>query len=95
MIPSMPCSSADSGGPGRPALLVLSLVVLTLLCRQAGLQAGGDSKPFPVQFRNVTRQAGLTFQHNNGAFGKSTSPKPWDREPPSWTTTTTTGRTFC
>ena len=75
MIPSMPDSSADGGGPGRPALLVLSLLVLALLCRQGGLQAGGDSKPFPVQFRNVTSEAGLTFKHNNGAFGKKYLPE--------------------
>ena len=75
MIPNTPCSSTDGGGPGRPALLILSMVVLTLLCRPVGLQAGGDSKPFPVQFRDVTRQAGLTFQHNNGAFGKKYLPE--------------------
>lgn len=75
MIPSMPCCSADGGGPGRPALLILSLLVLTLLCGDGGLQAGGDSKPFPVQFQNVTRQAGLSFEHNNGAFGKKYLPE--------------------
>ena len=75
MIPNTPCSSTDGGGPGRPALLILSMVVLTLLCRLVGLQAGGDSKPFPVQFRDVTRQAGLSFQHNNGAFGKKYLPE--------------------
>ena len=75
MIPSMPGNSAEGGGPGRPALLVLSLLVLTLLCRQAGLQAGGDSKPFPVQFLNATHEAGLAFEHNNGAFGKKYLPE--------------------
>ena len=75
MIPSMPCGSAEGGGPGRPALLVLSLLVLALLCRQVGLQAGGNSKPFPVQFRNVTQEAGLSFEHNNGAFGKKYLPE--------------------
>ncbi len=75
MIPSTPRSNADGGGPRRYALFVLSLLVLTLVCRQGGLQAGGDSNPFPVQFRNVTREAGLTFQHNNGAFGKKYLPE--------------------
>ena len=75
MIRSMPDSSADGGGLRRPALLVLSLLALTLLCRQGELQAGGDSQPFPVQFQNVTLQAGLTFKHNNGAFGKKYLPE--------------------
>ena len=75
MIPSMPCGSAEGGGPGRPALLVLSLLVLALLCRQVGLQAGGNSKPFPVQFLNATLEAGLAFEHNNGAFGKKYLPE--------------------
>ena len=75
MIPSMPGRSADGGGPGRPALLVLSLLVLTLLCRQVGLQAGGDSKPFPVQFLNATLEAGLAFEHNNGALGEKYLPE--------------------
>ena len=75
MIPYMSCGSAEGGGPGRPALLVLSLLLLTLLCRQGALQAGGDSKPFPVQFRNVTQKAGLSFEHNNGAFGKKYLPE--------------------
>ena len=39
------------------------------------MQAGGDSKPFPVQFRDVTGQAGLTFKHNNGALGKKYLPE--------------------
>jgi len=75
MIPSMPCGSAEGGGPGRPALLVLSLLVLALLCRQVGLQAGGNSKPFPVEFLNATLEAGLAFEHNNGAFGKKYLPE--------------------
>ena len=75
MILSMPCSCADGGGLRRPALLILSLLVVALLGRQVGLQAGGDSKSFPVQFRNVTRQAGLSFKHNNGSFGKKYLPE--------------------
>ncbi len=75
MIPSMPCRCADRGGPRRPVLHMLSLLALTLLCRQGGLEAGGGSEPFPVQFQNVTRQAGLSFEHNNGAFGKKYLPE--------------------
>ncbi|MCY3759304.1 MAG: CRTAC1 family protein [Acidobacteria bacterium] len=75
MIPSKPCNRADGGGPRGPALLILSLLVLTLLCGDGRLRAGGDSEPFPVQFENVTRQAGLSFQHNNGAFGKKYLPE--------------------
>ena len=75
MILSMPGSSADGGGPRGSALLVLSLLMLTLICRQGELQAGGDSKSFPVQFQNVTLQAGLTFKHNNGAFSRKYLPE--------------------
>ena len=75
MIPSMPCISADRRRRRRPALLGLSLAVLALFSRPGGLQAGSDSQPFPVQFENVTRQAGLTFKHNNGAFGKKYLPE--------------------
>ena len=75
MIPSMPCISADRRRRRRPALLGLSLAVLALFSRPGGLQAGSDSQPFPVQFENVTRQAGLTFEHNNGALGKKYLPE--------------------
>ena len=75
MIPFKPCSSAEGGGPRRLALPVLSLLALALLCRQGGLEASGDSKLFPVQFQNVTRKAGLSFEHNNGAFGKKYLPE--------------------
>lgn len=75
MIPSMPGRSVDSGGPGRLVLVVLSAVVLTLFSRSGGLQAGDNSKPFPLQFRNVTLEAGLTFKHNNGAFGEKYLPE--------------------
>jgi hypothetical protein len=32
-------------------------------------------KPFPVQFVDITRQAGIRFTHNNGAFGKKYLPE--------------------
>jgi len=30
---------------------------------------------FPVQFQDITRQAGILFRHNNGAFGKKYLPE--------------------
>jgi len=34
-----------------------------------------QANAFPVQFRDVTRQAGILFQHNNGGFGKKYLPE--------------------
>lgn len=65
MNSSMPGRKSAAVATGLLTLTVLSLLVLTLFSRQERLQASDDSKPFPVQFRNVTREAGLTFQHNN------------------------------
>ncbi len=33
------------------------------------------AKAFPVQFVDITRQAGISFQHNTGAFGKKYLPE--------------------
>ncbi|MEW5975620.1 MAG: CRTAC1 family protein [Acidobacteriota bacterium] len=33
------------------------------------------TKPFRVQFSDITRQAGVTFKHNTGAFGKKYLPE--------------------
>lgn len=58
---------------GHPAVLALALGVL--LWGLSGCRTGTDSsdKPapaaVPVQFTDITHQAGLKFTHNNGAFG--------------------------
>ena len=67
--------SAVGRTSGRPALLAPFLAALMLFSWQGGLLAGDGSKPFPVQFRDVTGQAGLSFEHNNGAFGKKYLPE--------------------
>jgi hypothetical protein len=61
-----------------------------LLCLLTFVGCKGDSKntdpppsaptqqqanPFSVQFVNITKQAGITFTHNNGAFGKKYLPE--------------------
>jgi len=33
------------------------------------------TRTFPIQFQDITRQAGIRFQHNNGAFGKKYLPE--------------------
>lgn len=48
---------------GRPWPLVLLLLAVT------GLRAS-NQRGSPIEFRDVTRTAGLNFVHNNGAFGK-------------------------
>lgn len=37
--------------------------------------ATSPANSFPVQFTDITRQAGITFKHNNGAFGKKYLPE--------------------
>jgi hypothetical protein len=64
----------------------LSLFSLTVLSTLLVLASPFDNKvqppaqrpqanAFPVQFRDVTRQAGILFQHNNGGFGKKYLPE--------------------
>jgi enediyne biosynthesis protein E4 len=36
---------------------------------------GGNSSRFPIHFADVTREAGILFEHNNGAFGKKYLPE--------------------
>ena len=55
-------------GPGRSAALALALAV--------GWQLAPAAQPAPsVHLVDVTRQAGLSFTHNNGAFGKKYLPE--------------------
>lgn len=60
----------------------LALFCFFLLMGGVGWWAGLLSTPatspansFPVQFTDITRQAGITFKHNNGAFGKKYLPE--------------------
>ncbi len=75
MIPAARDTSPDLGKSPRRNLFSLLLVVLGLVSLQGWLKAAQEPKPFPVRFQNVTRQAGLSFQHNNGAFGKKYLPE--------------------
>ncbi|MBW4026212.1 MAG: CRTAC1 family protein [Acidobacteria bacterium] len=42
---------------------------------QAAISAAADRPLGPVQFVDVTREAGIHFKHNNGAFGKKYLPE--------------------
>ncbi|MCU1315545.1 MAG: ASPIC/UnbV [Candidatus Acidoferrum typicum] len=53
------------------AILVFALAIL--LVEQTGI--GATPETSTVQFRDVTRQAGIHFVHNNGAFGKKFLPE--------------------
>jgi enediyne biosynthesis protein E4 len=53
------------------AVPILALAVL--FAEQRGIEAMPET--FPVQFRDITQQAGITFVHNNGAFGKKWLPE--------------------
>ncbi len=54
--------------------LCLSLAVLAVTCLLAGLAAQKPSAS-PNVFQDVTRDAGIHFVHNNGAFGKMWLPE--------------------
>jgi len=49
----------------------------------------------PIEFTDVTAQAGIHFKHNSGAFGKKYLPKRWAAASVSWITTMMAGRTYC
>jgi len=62
--------------------LSLLTVFLTFHTAQSAFQAPPSSKAeppgakaFPVQFVDITRQAGIRFQHNTGAFGQKYLPE--------------------
>ena len=42
--------------------------------RVAGVSGVGPAA-FPIQFSDVTRESGILFEHNNGAFGKKYLPE--------------------
>src|ERR1700722_6929465 len=48
----------------------------------------------PIEFTDVTSQAGIHFKHNSGAFGKKYLPETWAAAPAFSITTMTDGRIF-
>jgi len=58
----------------RPLAGLAVLLFATLLIGKTGVGAAADA-PASIQFRDVTRQAGIHFIHNNGAFGKKYLPE--------------------
>ena len=53
----------------KPAACSVLLVLLVLPCANAQKTSAG------IQFKDITRAAGLRFTHNNGAFGKKFLPE--------------------
>jgi enediyne biosynthesis protein E4 len=58
----------------RPLAALLVFGLATPWIGKTGISAAPDP-PSSIQFRDVTRQAGLHFLHNNGAFGKKYLPE--------------------
>src|SRR5207249_10074973 len=66
------------GGAGGSGALLAMLYPPTTLTRKAASMRSTDVSSkgqFPVQFSDVTRDAGICFQHNSGAFGKKYLPE--------------------
>ena len=64
------------------ASLLLTVLLNIQLAGPASLQtpaakvaAPASTKAFPVQMVDITRQAGIRFQHNTGAFGQKYLPE--------------------
>src|SRR5215813_14114699 len=64
------------------AVFASSLLTVSFHTAQPAYQAPPSSKAeppgakaFPVQFVDITRQAGIRFQHNTGAFGQKYLPE--------------------
>src|SRR5436309_1781084 len=57
--------------------LVSALAVLASTAHLQSQTPAPKSTPrsFPVQFQDISRQAGILFKHNNGAFGKKYLPE--------------------
>jgi hypothetical protein len=56
-----------------PLLSLLFIIVLALFSSAVSAQTTRSS--YPVQFTDVTAQAGIHFKHNSGAFGKKYLPE--------------------
>src|SRR6266699_2989963 len=67
-----------AGAAGGAGALLYKLYPPTAFTRKAAssrsaqISSGGQ---FPVQFSDVTRGAGISFQHNSGAFGEKYLPE--------------------
>jgi hypothetical protein len=60
------------------SLMFLSILLLLSFGSHNEAQRTPQKAPtsaFPVQFQDITRQAGILFRHNNGAFGKKYLPE--------------------
>ncbi len=57
------------------AILSFLLILTWVTDNRAQRQKPSAAKLFPVQFQNITRQSGIAFRHNNGAFGKKYLPE--------------------
>ena len=56
--------------------LAFVVAVLTLVLRSNSFAQQGGTRPAgPIQFTDVTGQAGIKFKHNSGAFGKKYLPE--------------------
>ena len=53
---------------------IISWLVLAAVALAASAVVA-QSKPEPIQFRDITQEAGIRFVHNNGAFGKKYLPE--------------------
>src|SRR5205823_5651714 len=66
------------GAAGGAGALLYKLYPPTAFTRKAASIRSTDVSSkgqFPVQFSDVTRDAGICFQHNSGAFGKKYLPE--------------------
>src|SRR5439155_15781098 len=66
------------GAAGGAGALLYKLYPPTTFTRKAASIRSTDVSSkgqFPVQFSDVTRDAGICFQHNSGAFGKKYLPE--------------------
>ena len=59
----------------RRILFLISAAALLSLRIQAPVTASADSASRPIQFTDVTSQAGIHFKYNSGAFGKKYLPE--------------------
>src|SRR6266436_8411020 len=56
-------------------LLAIALIFLLEALLMSHTRIGAAAETASIQFRDVTRQAGIRFVHNNGAFGKKFLPE--------------------
>src|SRR5947209_14485033 len=67
-----------AGAAGGAGGLLYKLYPPTALTRKAASIRSAEISfdgQFPVQFSDVTRDAGISFRHNSGAFGKKYLPE--------------------